>query len=122
MQHALRGGDEVHINSIFGGFRDAHWLTLLLKRPQEIRIEVSVILKGFPGEDFVVTWRNAAKDEMTIGVRDRGFVAVRPVAKPIGNQDRLNAGNRLRLFIEHLPLDLTGSRTEYDLQRARRRI
>src|SRR6266478_4901648 len=38
------------------------------------------------------------------GVRDRGFLGIKPVAKPIGNQDRWNAGNRLRLFIKYLSL------------------
>src|SRR5437868_688708 len=118
----LPGRNDVHINSILGGFRNSHRFTLLLKCLQEIRIEVSVFLNGFPGEDFVVTWRDAANDEMTLWVRDRVSVAIKPVAKPIGNHDNLNAGNRLRLFIEHRSVDLAGVRADHDLQRPRRCI
>ena len=62
----LPGRDDLHINSLFGRFRNTHGFTLLLERPQEIRIEVGVFLDGVPGEDLVFTWLNAVNDEMTI--------------------------------------------------------
>src|SRR5438094_9250178 len=98
---------EYNIHCLLGRYCDAHGFTAVFIRRQEIRIEVGEFLNGFPSEDFVFTWRDAAKDEMAIWVRDCGLVTTKPVAKPVRNQDGLNSGDRLRLLVKHVSVNLT---------------
>src|SRR5438067_1883045 len=81
---------DVHLR----GFRNSYGFTLLFELPDKIQIEIREWLDTFPRKESVVTRGDAVHRETAILIGGCSFVEIKPVPKPIGNQNRLNTALR----------------------------
>src|SRR5262245_61324764 len=85
---------------------------------QDVRIEVGERFDIFPCEQLVVSGRDAADGEASVGAAHRGLVKIVAIAQPVGDKDGLYAADHFARSVDDSSIDFAGIGAKDNLQRA----